>query len=188
MLPDNAGDYTLTDSTTTTGSGGLGRLSYADYHPDTPASSLTVPNAINSGDMLTITVDGVINPPLAGSYTLSSRNTDIAGPAVTAPVFPQANTAYPDAGLVNFSGTVYLFAGGHAFGIPTPTVLAGVQVDDHATVVTAPTGATVPNTVPAVGTVIFTYNNPTIYVVGTDGATARLRHPRPVPGRWLRPG
>ncbi len=96
-------------------------------------------------------------------------NTNIAGPAVTAPVFPQGNTAYPDGGLVNFSGTIYLFAGQHAFGIPTPTVLAALQAVDHATVVTAPTGATVPNTVPAVGTVIFTYNNPTIYVVGTDG-------------------
>jgi hypothetical protein len=165
VLPDNGADYTLTDATTTTGSGGLKLL---DYLSDTSVE-LTVPNAINSGDMLTITVDGVINPPLSGSYSLSVANADIAQPAVTAPVFPQANTAYPDAGLVNFSGTVYLFAGGHPFGIPTPAVLASVQVNDHATVVSAPTGATVPNAAPAVGTVIFTYNNPTIYVVGADG-------------------
>ena len=172
VLPDNASDYTLTDSTTTSGSGGLGGLIYTAATTTAPASvSLTVPNAINSGDQLTITIDDVLNPPLAGSYDLVLGGTAaISGPAVTAPVFPQANTAYPDAGLVNFSGTVYLFAGGHAFGIPSPTVLAGVQVNDHATVVNAPTGATVPNTVPAVGTVIFTYNNPTIYVVGTDGA------------------
>jgi hypothetical protein len=170
VLPDNAGDYTLTDSTTTTGSGGLGLLSYLAATATASALvTLTVPNAINSGDMLTITVDGVINPPLAGSYSLAIGNSNVAGPAVTAPVFPQGNTAYPDAGLVNFSGTVYLFAGGHAFGIPTPTVLTAVQVNDHATVVSAPTGATVPNTVPAVGTVVFTYNNPTIYVIGTDG-------------------
>jgi hypothetical protein len=165
VLPDNGADYTLTDSTTTTGSGGLTLL---DYLSDTHVE-LTVPNAINSGDMLTITVDGVINPPLSGSYSLTVSNADFAAPAVTAPVFPEANTAYPDAGLVNFSGTIYLFAGGHAFGIPTPAVLASVQVNDHATVVSAPTGATVPNATPAVGTVIFTYNNPTIYVVGTDG-------------------
>jgi len=48
-------------------------------------------------------------------------------------------------------------------------VLAGVQVVDHATPVTAPSGATVPNVAPAVGSVIIVYNNPTIYVVGTDG-------------------
>ena len=84
-----------------------------------------MPNAINSGDQLTITIDDVLNPPLAGSYDLVLGGTAaISGPAVTAPCFPQANTAYPDAGLVNFSGTVYLFAGGHAFGIPSPTVLA----------------------------------------------------------------
>jgi hypothetical protein len=171
VLPDNAGDYTLTDSTTTTGSGGLGGLVYIPATTTAPASvTLTVPNAINSGDQLTVTIDDVLNPPSAGSYYLTLGGTaSIAGPAVTAPVFPEANTAYPDAGLVNFSGTVYLFAGGHAFGIPTPTVLTAVQVNDHATVVSAPTGATVPNTVPAVGTVVFTYNNPTIYVIGTDG-------------------
>ncbi len=170
VLPDNAGDYTLTDSTTTTGSGGLALLSYTAATPTAAALvTLTVPNAILSGDMLTITVDGVINPPLAGSYSIAIGNTNVAGPAVTSPVFPQGNTAYPDGGLVNFSGTIYLFAGGHAFGIPTPAVLASVQAVDHATVVSAPTGATVPNTVPAVGTVVFTYNNPTIYAVGTDG-------------------
>jgi hypothetical protein len=120
--------------------------------------------------MLTITIDDVLNPPLAGSYDLVfGGSAAIAGPAVTSPVFPTANVAYPDAGIVNFSGTFYLFAGGHAFGIPTLTVLSGVQVVDKATVVTAPTGATVPNAVPAVGSVIVVYNSPTIYVVGTDG-------------------
>ena len=171
VLPDNAGDYTLTDSTTTTGSGGLGGLVYNAATTTAPASvSLTVPNAINSGDQLTITIDDVLNPPLAGSYDLVLGGTAaIAGPAVTSPVFPTANVAYPDAGIVNFSGTYYLFVGGHAFGIPTLTVLSGVQVVDKATVVTAPTGATVPNAVPAVGSVIVVYNSPTIYVVGTDG-------------------
>ena len=116
VLPDNAADYTLTDSTTTTGSGGLS-LPVGGYLSDTSVE-LTVPNAINSGDQLTITIDGVINPPLAGSaYFLTLTNVDISGPAVTAPVFPQGNTAYPDAGLVNFSGTIYLFAGGHPFRI-----------------------------------------------------------------------
>ncbi len=170
VLPDNAADYTLTDSTTTTGSGGLGNLVYTAATPTAAAAvSVTVPNAINSGDMLTITINDVLNPPLAGSYTINLGNSNIAGPAVTSPVFPMGNVSYPDGGIVNFSGTYYLFAGQHPFGIPTLAVLSGVQAIDKATVVTAPTGATVPNTVPAVGSVIVVYNSPTIYVVGTDG-------------------
>jgi hypothetical protein len=170
VLPDNANDYTLTDSTTTTGSGGLGNLVYTPSTPAAAASvSVTVPNAIVSGDMLTITIDDVLNPPLAGSYTIAIGNTNIAGPAVTSPVFPEGTATLPDAGIINYSGTDYLFAGQHAFGIPTPTVLSGVQVADKVTLLTAATGATVPNTPPAVGTVIIVYNSPTIYVVGTDG-------------------
>ncbi|MGA3218306.1 MAG: hypothetical protein ABSE77_04370, partial [Acidimicrobiales bacterium] len=170
VLPDNANDYTLTDSTTTTGSGGLGNLVYTPATTTAAASvSVTVPNAIVSGDMLTITINGVINPPLAGSYSIVIGNANVAGPAVTSPVFPEGTATLPDAGIINYSGTDYLFAGQHAFGIPTPTVLAGVQVADKVTLLSAATGATVPNTPPAVGTMIIVYNSPTIYVVGTDG-------------------
>ena len=165
VLPDSGADYTLTDSTTTTGSGGLTLVTYNSHDSVT----LAVPNAINSGDMLTFTIDDVINPPLAGNYAMGIINGNIAGPAVTAPIFPDGNVTNPDGGIVNYSGTDYLFAGQHAFGIPTPAVLSGVQVADKATVLTAPTGATVPNTVPAVGTVVVVYNSPTIYAVGTDG-------------------
>ncbi len=138
----------------------------------TPDDSVTlvVPNAINENDMLTITIDDVINPPLSGSYSLAIDNPDLAGPAITAPVFPDGTSTLPDGGIINYAGTDYLFAGQHAFGIPSPTVLAGLQAVDKVTLLTAASGATVPNTAPAVGTLIVVYNNPTIYVVGTDGA------------------
>ena len=155
----------------------------------TSAVTLAVPNAINSGDMLTITIDGVINPPLAGSYSIAIGNANIAGPAVTAPVFPQGNV---DA--IRTAGSSTTLAPTTCSPASMPLASRPRQCSPVSRLLTmplsltAPTGATVPNTVPAVGTVIFIYNNPTIYVVGTDGQLARLRHPRPVPGRWLRPG
>ncbi len=185
VLPDNAADYTLTDSTTTTGSGGLGLLSYTPATVAPPAAAsvtVTVPNAINSGDMLTITINGVINPPLAGSYTIVIGNGNVAGPAVTSPVFPTGNVSYPDGGIVNFSGTYYLFAGGHAFGIPTLAVLTGVQVVDKATVLTAPTGATVPNTVPSGRECDRRLQQPDDLRRRCRRAASRVLHPRPVPG------
>ena len=92
VLPDNASLYTLTDSTTTTGSGALGLLSYV---PATVTSAgavtLSLPNTINSGDMLTITISDVLNPPLAGSYVLSLGGTAaIAAPPVVAYTIPGA--------------------------------------------------------------------------------------------------
>ena len=97
VLPDNASLYTLTDSTTTTGSGALGPLSYVPATVTSAAAvTLSVPNAINSGDQLTITIDDVTNPPLAGSYSLSIANADIAGPApvpFTIPGAPLVGTA-----------------------------------------------------------------------------------------------
>ena len=91
MLPDSSADYALTDSTTTTGSGGLDLYT---YNSDSSVT-LVVPNAINENDMLTITIDDVINPPLSGSYSLAIVNPDLAGPAITAPVFPDGTGYAP---------------------------------------------------------------------------------------------
>jgi hypothetical protein len=177
VLPNSASDYLITDTTTTTGSGAVGTISTAVTTVDGVASSptlvvpfvvITVPNTINSGDVFTVTVQDIINPPTSSSSESVTLQGAVSGPAVTEPAFPGASVSYPDGGVVNFSGTYYLFAGGHAFGIPTLAVLAGVQTVDHATVITAATGAAVPSVAPAIGSVIVVYNNPTIYVVGTD--------------------
>ena len=63
----------------------------------------------------------MINP----SASSSGYNLTIFGPVTAATgvaAFPKANVTYPNSALINFAGTIYVFAGGHAFGIPTPTV------------------------------------------------------------------
>jgi hypothetical protein len=164
-FPTNAADYVVTDTTTKAGSGTASAVAVG-----TPPQSvvITVPNALTAGDIISITVNDMINPTGAGSYT-ETLTGNVQGPTVVAPSFPQANVSYPDGAIVNFSGTDYLFAGGHAFGIPTPAVLTSLQVIDHAVTITAPTGALVPSAAPLLGTTIVVYNNPTIYVVGASG-------------------
>jgi hypothetical protein len=122
-----------------------------------------------AGDIISITINDVINPTTSGSYAVTLTNANLGAPSVVAPAFPNASVTYPDGGIVNFGGTYYLFAGGHAFGIPTLAVLTSIQVIDHATVLTAATGATPPVTTPLLGTEIIVYNNPTIYVYGASG-------------------
>jgi hypothetical protein len=79
---------------------------------------------------------------------------------------------------------LYDFAGGHAFGVASPVQAEGVEAVDHASVVTAVAGASVPLTDAAAGTLVIVYNNPTIYVVGTDG----LLHGFATPGQFLGDG
>jgi len=164
VFPNVSSDYMVTDSTTSSGSGTFTLEFYAGNYV-----ILVPPNNINSGDALTITIEDVINPSTASSNYNITLAGDV-GEATTA-VFPNTATSYPNGAIVNFSGTFYVFAGGHAFGVPTPKVLAAVQKVDKATVINAPSGAKVPTTAPAPGTLITTNavnGSPTIYVVGTD--------------------
>jgi hypothetical protein len=167
VLPDAPGFYTFTDNTTAAGSGTASLL--PAYTPT--AVTLQVPNAdIVSGDLLTVSIADVVNPSTPGSYTMSFGST-VTGPSVIAP-FPQAAATYPNGSIVDFSGTDYLFAGGHAFGIATPTLLAKLQSVDHAAVVKAAAGAILPTSAAREGTLITTSTvngSATIYVVGTDG-------------------
>ncbi len=97
---------------------------------------------------------------------------NLTGPSAVAP-FPTASSTYPNGALINFSGAIYVFAGGKAFGIPTPTVLNKIRSVNHAVVLNAAAGSTVPAAASSrSGTLITTQTvngNPTIYVVGTDG-------------------
>ena len=164
-FPNNSADYVITDTTTKAGSGvATGAVTNAPG----PSVIITVPNALTAGDIISITINDAINPTTAGSYTISLTG-NLQGPAVVSPSFPQANVTYPDGAIVNFSGTDFLFAGGHAFGIPTVAVLISLQTVDHAVTINAPTGALVPSAAPLLGTTIVVYNNPTIYVVGASG-------------------
>ncbi len=97
---------------------------------------------------------------------------NLTGPSAIAP-FPLANSTFPNGALINFSGPIYVFAGGHAFGIPSPTALNKIRSVNHAVVLNAAPGTTLPVTSSSrSGTLITTQTvtgNPTIYVVGTDG-------------------
>ena len=174
LLPSAA---TLTDTTTNSGTQTMSVVTGAGTNDAT--YKLTTNVAAN--DVLSLTLSGVVNPGTAGTtnqVTLgadnATTNATVAGTqglAAIAPTFPTAGVAagYPDAAIVAFGSTIYVFAGGNAFGIPTPAALAGIQAVDNAKIQTAPSGATPPTSGPAIGTVIVAYNNPTIYVMGTDG-------------------
>jgi hypothetical protein len=184
VFPNAASDYTITDSTTSSGSGTASAVVAGGGTSDV---IIKVANSIKAGDSVTITIAAVVNPSsgtatanlalgasVAGNSSLGGANLTtngvLAAAVSTVPVFPGANLTYPNGAIVNFGGTYYVFAGGHAFGFPTPAQLIGVQAVDHAVVQTAATGVSVPNSAPRPGTLIVVYNNPTIYVVGSDGA------------------
>jgi hypothetical protein len=168
VFPNNVLDYAVTDTTTKSGSGTVsGPVPLTGGGSDDV--TIDAPNALVAGDIISITINDVINPTTSGSYAVTLTNANLGAPSVVAPAFPNASVTYPDGGIVNFGGTYYLFAGGHAFGIPTLAVLTSIQVIDHATVLTAATGATPPVTTPLLGTEIIVYNNPTIYVYGASG-------------------
>jgi hypothetical protein len=166
LLPDAPGFYVITDNTTASGSAPAAAITAWSGN----AVTFTTANAINSGDMLTLTISDVSNPSTAASDTITLTGL-LSGPSAIAP-FPDANVTYPNGSIIDFAGTDYVFAGGHPFGIATPTLLLKLESVDHATVQKAAVGATVPTAAPRPGTLITTNTingNATIYVVGTDG-------------------
>ncbi len=173
LFPTAPSAYVITDSTTPSGSGTVIYTPTVANANGGVNNSVTfvAPNSIVSGDVLTITITTVINPTAPSSgYQLT-----IFGPVTAATgvgAFPKANQTYPNSALINFAGTIYVFAGGHAFGIPTPTVLNKIRAVNPAVVLNAAAGTVVPVVTARPGTLISTYavnGNATIYVVGTDG-------------------
>ena len=169
VFPNSPGDYSVTDSTTPSGTG---TVTAALVGGGTNNVTFTVPNSINANDALTFTVLGVINPSLASSTYQINLVGSVTGPTPVAP-FPQATATYPNGAIISYGGTHYVFAGGRAFGISSSSQLTALQKVNHAQILTAASGATPPtNVAPRVGTLMFTSpinGVPTIYVVGTDG-------------------
>lgn len=170
VFPATAGYYSVADSTTPSGSGTVSTVTGGGSNDVT----ITVPGTINSGDDLSITVEDAINPSVASSSYTVGLVGDVTGPAASSlATFPNAGLSYPNGSLVSFSGTVYLMAGGHAFGVPTTADLTKLKKVDHATTIDAPSGTTAPTTkAPRPGTLLSTRvvtGKPTIYVVGTEG-------------------
>jgi hypothetical protein len=176
FFPSNAALYIIQDSTTSAGSGTV----KAVYGGGTSTVLITVPETINGGDTLSISIEDAFNPGTPGFYTISLGG-DVTG-STGGLVFPGAGATYPDAALLSFSGTLYVFAGGHAFGVPSPAAAAAVEAVDHAVVSASP--GTVPASTAVPGTLVIVYNNPTIYVVGTDGQL----HGFATPTQFLRDG
>lgn len=170
VLPNSPGFYSVTDITHGTGSGTVGTIVTNSYTGNKIA--IVFPNTISSGDQLVLTIGDIINPSGSSSTNTMFFQGAVNGPNAVAP-FPQANSTFPNGSLINFSGTIYVFAGGHPFGIPTPTVLNKIRSVDHAVVLTSLPGTVLPvSTSSRVGTLLTTYTvngDPTIFVVGTDG-------------------
>ena len=167
VFPDNGSNFSVMDTTTSTGSGTFTLLHYNAANDVV----LVPPNNITSGDLLTITASDVINPSSSSSTDTITLSGAVSGQTGVAP-FPHANLTYPNGSIVNWNGTDYVFAGGHPFGIATPTLLLKLQTVDHATVIKAAAGSTLPTTLARPGTLITTNTinaNATIYYVGTDG-------------------
>jgi hypothetical protein len=168
VWPNDPAYYNLEDLSTPSGSGTVSaRISGGG----TSTVAIVVPKGIGAGDHLVITVQDAINPVSAGgSYTVT-----VLGPVTGSrvlPPFPRANTSYPNGAIVDFGGTDYVFAGGHAFGVPSPSALYAVEKVDHAEPQTATGGAVPPDAPPRPGTLFFTRpvdGDATIYVAGTDG-------------------
>lgn len=168
VFPANASYYSIADSTTASGSGTVATISGGGTNDVT----ITLPNSVNAGDHLSLTIEDAINPGTASStYTITLLG-NVTGPAVSSQAFPNATLSYPNGAIITFSGTIYVTAGGHAFGIPNQGDLTALRKVDHAAVLDAPNGTTPPTGAPRVGTLLTTRpvnGQATIYVVGTDG-------------------
>ncbi|MGH9107306.1 MAG: hypothetical protein ACRDZX_16070, partial [Acidimicrobiales bacterium] len=169
VLPSSPGAYSVQDSTTPSGSGAVTTLLAGG---GTAQVTFVVPQDIRSGDILSIVVQDVVNPASAGpGYTLNLIGS-VSGPLPAAP-FPHADVTYPNGSIVDFSGTDYVFAGGHPFGVQSPAALAALRAVDHAAVQVAPAGVALPTAPPRAGTVVSTKavdGAQTVYVAGTGGA------------------
>jgi hypothetical protein len=168
VFPNDPAYYGIEDLTTASGSG---TVTAPVPGGGTSTATIVVPAGIDASDHLVITVQDAVNPASASTGYSVSLLGALAGQPGSAP-FPHANLTYPNGAIVGFSGTDYVFAGGHAFGVPSPSALASLEAVDHAVAQTAPGGTVPPDGPPRSGTLVSTRSvtgDPTVYVAGTDG-------------------
>lgn len=168
VFPDEPSYYVVEDLTDPSGSG---TVTAPVSGGGTDTATIVLPADVQLSDHLVVIVQDAVNPASASSaYSLSLLGALAAQPGSTP--FPHANLSYPNGAIVAFSGTDYVFAGGHAFGVPSPSVLLALERVDHAEAQTAPGGAIAPEGAPRSGTLVSTSavtGDPTVYVAGTDG-------------------
>ena len=173
VLPTAAVNYTLTDLTNSSSSGISGVSVNNGVQGTTPNSvTLTTSNAITAGDSLEITITGVQNPNAAATneyVTADNAGTLPLTTSVVAPtVAPTAASTMASGSLVQTGGTIYVIAGGVAYGIPTfsdyQTISNGLG---NPAVVQSSTAPTTTGTV-AMGTLVQVVGSPQINVVGSN--------------------
>jgi hypothetical protein len=81
VFPNNPAYYSITDSTN---SGGSGTASAAVSGGGTNVVTFTVPNTVNSGDVITLTVADVVNPSTASASDSITIRGSVTGPAPSA--------------------------------------------------------------------------------------------------------
>lgn len=168
VFPNAPGYYYIEDLTEASGSGPVAAPVSGG---GTSTVAIVVPRDIGAGDRLVVTIQDAVNPASAsGSYTVTVLGPVAGGSAL--PPFPRSNSTYSNGAIVDFAGTDYVFAGGHAFGIPSPSAFYALERVDPAEPGTAPGGAVPPVAPPRPGTLVFTRpvnDDPTVYVAGVDG-------------------
>jgi hypothetical protein len=97
VFPNNPAFYSVTDSTN---SGGSGTVSAAVTGGGTNVVTFTVPNTINSGDVITLTVADVVNPSTASASDSITIVGSVTGPppsaaTTTTTVPPTTTTTKP---------------------------------------------------------------------------------------------
>ena len=185
LPPSGSADYSLTDLTTSSSSG----LSKAVPGNVTTTGetnvqdiTFTLKNAITAGDSISISISGVLNPSAAatneyvtadGSGSPTANSTTVGYlPLTTGTVAvstaPNAASTMASGSLVQFGGTIYVVAGGVAYGIPTfsdyQTIANGLG--DPA-VVQSSTAPSTTGTL-AMGTLVQVVGSPQINVVGSN--------------------
>ncbi|WP_035392529.1 beta strand repeat-containing protein [Ferrimicrobium acidiphilum] len=82
--------------------------------------TLTLASAIPSGDVLELTITGVVNNPVASTATVSLSATTSGDYLETAQLTaPSAASSKANGSIANASGALYEWAGGYAFHLPT---------------------------------------------------------------------
>jgi len=89
VFPNSAAYYSITDSTTLSGSG---TVSAAVGGGGTNVVTFTVRNTINSGDVITLTVADAVNPSTASSSDSITIVGNVTGPAPSAPTTTTTTT------------------------------------------------------------------------------------------------
>jgi hypothetical protein len=97
IFPNNPAFYSITDSTN---SGGSGTVSAAVSGGGTNVVTFTVPNTVNSGDAITLTVADVVNPSTASASDSITIHGAVTGPppsaaTTTTTVPPTTTTTKP---------------------------------------------------------------------------------------------